>query len=269
MTTGKGIDIFSLHDKTALVTGAGGHLGLAMSEALAEAGANLLVHSRSKRRAEQTARRLWDAGHKAEPAVFDVTDEAAIGRFFSESLQDKPLHIVINNAYEGSAGDSMHATQEDFLQSYDVGLVAAHRILSAAKSSLLRAKEDSGDSSVINVSSMYGLVSPDQRIYETPESANPPFYGAVKAALVQWTRYVACELGPSGIRVNAISPGPFPSADVQRENSAFVNRLADKLPLGRIGLPNELKGATLFLASSASSYVTGANIVIDGGWTCW
>jgi len=269
MTTSTGTDIFSLAGKNALVTGATGHLGTAMCQILAEAGAHVLVNSRTARKATELAKRIEEAGYKATPAVFDVTDSAAIERFFSEVFDKQALHIVINNAYSGGGGDSAHASSKDFLQSYDVGVVAAHRILTSTKANLLRAKEETGDSSIINVSSMYGLVSPERRNYGSAKSANPPFYGATKAALLQWTRYTACELAPAGIRVNAISPGAFPSPEAQRNDPEFIDRLSSRTPLGRVGEPQELNGATLFLASSASSYVTGTNIIVDGGWTAW
>ncbi len=116
---------------------------------------------------------------------------------------------------------------------------------------------------------MYAMVSPDLGVYDSGNVANPPFYGAAKGALLQWTRYAACEFGKEGIRVNSISPGPFPSDAVQEKDPDFIMRLAKKVPMGRIGLAKEIKGPTLFLASSASSYVNGSNLVVDGGWTCW
>ena len=132
-----------------------------------------------------------------------------------------------------------------------------------------KAVQQNGEASVINLASMYAMVNPDQRIYVSAAEVNPPFYGAAKAALIQWTRYAACEFGAEGIRVNSISPGPFPSEAVQKNNPAFIEKLASKVPMRRIGLSDEIKGPTLFLASSASSFVNGTNIVVDGGWTCW
>ncbi len=116
---------------------------------------------------------------------------------------------------------------------------------------------------------MYGVVSPDPRIYTETTRPNTPEYGAAKAGLLQLTRYLACQLGPMCIRVNSISPGPFPAPAVQQADPEFIRRLGHKNPLGRIGSPDELAGPVVFLASDASSYVTGANIVVDGGWTAW
>ena len=115
---------------------------------------------------------------------------------------------------------------------------------------------------------MYGKVSPDPSIYEESGFNSLPSYGAGKAAIIQYTKFLACHLAKKRIRVNSVSPGPFPQEDVQK-NVEFINRLKKKIPMGRIGLPDELKGIMIFLASDASSYITGENILVDGGWTAW
>lgn len=264
----KGTQIFSVQGKTALVTGATGYLGTAMAFILAEAGAHVLVNSRSQERSDALVKSLTDNGYSADAAVFDITDQQGIDRFFS-ARKERPLHILINNAYIGGGGNIELSKAEAYVGSYDVALIAAHNLLIAALPALRKAVRQDGDASVINLASMYAMVSPDQRIYATPSGANPPFYGAAKAALLQWTRYAACEFGAEGIRVNSMSPGPFPATSVQADNPDFISKLAHKVPMGRIGQSDEIKGPTLFLASSASSFVNGNNLVVDGGWTCW
>lgn len=264
----KGGDIFSLTGMTALITGATGYLGQAMTFCLAEAGANVLINSRSQERSKQLVEQLTAAGFSAAPAVFDVTSKTAIDQFM-ETREGVPLHILINNAYTGGAGSIELTDANAYSNSYAVTLTAAHNLLQAALPGLRLAVQETANASVINLASMYALVSPDQRIYPSMEDTNPPFYGAAKAALLHWTRYAACEFGKEGIRVNAISPGPFPADSVQQASPDFIKTLAAKVPMGRIGLPDEIKGPVLFLAAPASSYVNGANIVVDGGWTCW
>ena len=264
----KGIEIFNLAGKNALVTGATGYLGTEMVIALAEAGANVLVNSRSEVKCKELVQKLTVAGYKAEAAVFDVTDQHAITEFFSTRLE-MPLHILINNAYSGGSGSIEISTAEPYLQSYNHTVIAAHNLLISALPYLRKALQQTGDVSIINLASMYAMVSSDQRIYDSSFSVNPPFYAAAKAALLQWTRYAACEFGCEGIRVNSISPGPFPSTEVQDINPEFIFKLVNKIPLGRIGMANEIKGPILFLASSASTFVNGSNIVVDGGWTSW
>ena len=263
-----GADLFKLDGKTALVTGATGHLGRSMAAALAQAGAHVLVNSRSAERCAALVSDLAAAGGSAEAAVFDVADDRAVDVFFA-GIGARPLHILLNNAYAGGSGSIKLSSASDYQASYGMSVVAAHATLKAALSNLRAAVARDGDASVINVASMYGIVSPDMRNYATEQGANPPFYGAAKAALIQWTRYAACEFGPERIRVNSVSPGPFPSKRVQQGEHDFVTRLASKVPMGRIGDATEIGGPILFLASSASSYVNGANLVVDGGWTCW
>jgi len=263
-----GVEIFSLKGKTALLTGATGHLGVPMAYILAEAGANVLINSRSPERSMRLVSELRAKGFEAESAVFDVTSKPAVEDFVGR-VKGRPLHILINNAYVGGAGSIELSMAETYTASYDVTVVAAHRLLQSLLPNLRHAVQQCNDASVINVASMYAVVSPDQRIYESESSVNPPFYGASKAALLHWTRYAACEFGKEKIRVNAISPGPFPSELVQSSHPDFVASLGKRVPLGRIGEAEEIRGPVLFLASNASSFVNGANIMADGGWTCW
>jgi NAD(P)-dependent dehydrogenase (short-subunit alcohol dehydrogenase family) len=268
MNMSKGVDIFSLKGKVALITGATGHLGTSMAFIFAEAGAKVVINSRTFERSNALVSKLKAEGHAAESAVFDVTSPAEIAAF-AERIRGEPLHVLVNNAYVGGAGSVQCAESEAYVASYDVTMVAAHRLLRAMLPNLRLAVQQCGEASVINLASMYALVSPDQHIYESSSAVNPPFYGAAKAALLQWTRYAACEFGKEGIRVNAISPGPFPSLAVQAADPSFIEKLSAKVPMGRIGTSDEIKGPILFLASSAASFVNGANIVVDGGWTCW
>ncbi|MHB0925478.1 MAG: SDR family NAD(P)-dependent oxidoreductase [Gallionellaceae bacterium] len=265
----KGTQIFSVKGKNALITGATGHLGTAMAYILAEAGAHVWVNARSQEKSAALVKKLIDLGYSAEPAVFDVTNLQEINSFFS-AKKGEALDILVNNACAGHGGNIETSNAKAYTDSYDVTLIAAHNLLTVALPNLRNAVKKNGEASVINLGTMYALVSPDLRIYgSSPQLANPPFYGAAKAALLQWTRYAACEFGAEGIRVNSLTPGPFPSEQIKEENPSFVKLLINKVPMNRIGLSDEIKGPILFLASSASSFVNGTNIAVDGGWTSW
>ena len=122
---------------------------------------------------------------------------------------------------------------------------------------------------IVNISSMYGIVAPDYRLYDGARFTNPPSSGAAKTGVLACTRYLASFLASQGIRANCISPGPFPYESTQRESPEFIARLQEKNPMHRIGQPFELKGAAALLCTDASSYMTGQNISVDGGWTAW
>lgn len=238
-----------------------------MAKGLAEAGATVLVNSRHAQKAADQLAGLAALSLSVEALPFDVTDARGRRQALSGIARKYGrLDGVVNNAYAAPAGESPEA----FLQAYDVAVASAWA-LSRDALELLRigAQNRPGGASVVNIASMYGMVSPDLRIYSEVTPPNPPVYGPAKAALLQLTRYLACELGPARIRVNAVSPGPFPAPAVQRDDPEFVRRLGSRNPLGRIGQPHELIGPLIFLLSEASSYVTGTNLVVDGGWTAW
>jgi len=209
---------------------------------------------------------MSEEGLTSDIAVFDITDEDAVTAYAKDICS---LDILVNNAYKGNAGSIANSVGKDYLLSYDISVVSSHNLVTALLPALRRSVEKGYKPSVINIASMYGLVSPKLDLYSSDEVGNPPFYGAAKAALIQWTRYAACEFGSHGIRFNSVSPGAFPNDEVCSGDPKFVSRLASQIPLARVGINSEIGGPVLFLASSASSYVNGENIVVDGGWTCW
>ncbi len=264
-------ELFNLKDRVILVTGAAGHLGAAMARGLSRAGGYILLNGRNRDRLQALCETIIQDGGDAEVLSFDVMEPDAVRAALSGIREHiGRLDVVVNNAYSGGAGLLIRSSDADFHRSYNVAVVAAAGLVREALPLLQQAgQRNGGGASVINVASMYGVVSPDPRLYDNPEKCNPPFYGAAKAALIQLSRSLACELAPFRIRVNSISPGPFPSESVQNADAAFCKRLADRVPLGRIGEARELIGPLVFLASDAASYVTGHNLIVDGGWTAW
>jgi NAD(P)-dependent dehydrogenase (short-subunit alcohol dehydrogenase family) len=128
---------------------------------------------------------------------------------------------------------------------------------------------EQGRGSVVLFSSMYGSVSPDPTVYAVPMNPNPIEYGVGKAGIQQMARYLAVHWGPQGVRCNSISPGPFPNPTLQRDKPEFIERLAQKVPLRRVGQADEISGSVTFLLSEAASFITGQNLAVDGGWTSW
>jgi gluconate 5-dehydrogenase len=259
-------ELFRLDGQVAFISGAAGHLGREMAVALGEAGARLILNGRNESRLKTFAEELTRAGIPSTCAVFDVMDLGRVREFFS-SLER--LDVLINNAVTMTP-KSFEGTQvEDFDAAYRSSVAAAFEAARAAKPALIRAAAERGDASIVNIASMYASVSPDPRLYGEPGQMSPPHYGAAKAGLLQLTRHLAAELGPHKVRVNALSPGPFPRDEVASRDPAFGARLAARTMLGRTGRAAEIRGPILFLASRASSFVTGSTFAADGGWTAW
>ncbi len=256
-------NIFRLDGRTAFVSGARGHLGSAMALALAEAGAHVLVNGRDAAALENFAGDLRGRGLSAEAACFDAHDVKAIRSFFGGL---KRLDVLVNNIGFMEMKSFAALQSADFTATYAATVGTAFESVRAALPAL-KAAAAAGDASVINVSSMYGQVAPDRRLYDDPVQQSPFHYGPAKAGLEQLTRHLAAELGPENIRVNALVPGPFPKAG--KMPPGLEERLAGRTMLGRIGQPEEIGGPLLFLAAPASRYVTGTSLNVDGGWTAW
>lgn len=254
---------FDLSGRVALVTGGAGHLGSEISRGLAAAGARVLVNGRNKDNARRHAAALRAEGYSADALCFDITDSVARNACISELRQ---LDILVNNATAGRAGTIENTPLEAFALAATMEIEAPYAMIRA----VLPLMRNQGRGAIVNIGSMYGMVSPDPRIYGTSGYDNPPQYGACKAGLLQLTRYLACHLAPEGIRVNAVSPGPFPPVErLRAEQPQFLAALEQKVPMQRVGAPGEVAGAVVFLASDAASYVTGVNIPVDGGWNAW
>jgi gluconate 5-dehydrogenase len=255
-------ELFSLSDKVILITGGYGYLGRAVALGLAEHGARVFVLGRDS----EKFRQAFAGSASIEFEDCDVSQGPSVDTALASVARTAGrIDVLINNAFFCRGSDPESMSDEDWAYSLDGTLGTVHRGIRAVVPYLKK----QGGGKIINVSSMYGMVSPSFPIYEAfPKQLNPSHYGAAKAAVIQLTRYFAALLGPHRINVNCVTPGAFPNERTQ-ENGAFVDQLKAKIPLHRIGRPDDLKGAFVFLSAGASDYVTGHNLVVDGGWTAW
>jgi len=256
--------LFDLRGKTALISGAGGWLGSAMSRALAEAGASVITTSRDAAKAAECAAALpSNSGQNHFGVALDHLDEASIENGFTDALlRAGRIDILINNGHAANASDLTTVSGEEFNRS----LANATGYFLLARKLHDHAVARGGGASIVMIGSMYGVVGSYPEAYEGVVPASPVAYHALKGGIVHMTRHLGVYWAKDGVRVNCLSPGPFPGPAA---NATMVERLTAKSPMGRMGRPEELKGALVFLASEASSYVTGQNLLVDGGWTAW
>jgi NAD(P)-dependent dehydrogenase (short-subunit alcohol dehydrogenase family) len=257
-------ELFDLSGRVALVTGATGHLGGALARALAEAGCRVVAGSRDRSRARDAAARLGGPAAGSHLAVaVDHMDETSVAAAVAEVLGEAGrIDVLVDNGHEQLAADWRSVTPAEFTRH----LANATGYFSLARHVRDAAVAAHRPASVIFLGSMYGVVGSYPDAYAGVCNASPAAYHALKGAIVHLTRHLAVYWAADGVRVNCLSPGPFPSPAAPAD---MVARLERKSPMGRMGRPDELKGALVFLASDASSYVTGQNLLVDGGWTSW
>ena len=272
--------LFSLEGKTAVLTGASGFLGRTFALALLANGARVVALGRSerlKKEAETWANQFGT--EKIAVEQIDMYDVEALNILCDKiAAEEKSIDILINNAHElGAAtgfnipeGSLENSTFDQWQRNLQGGVYWA--VQTTQRLGIRMKAQKRG--SIINIATMYASVAPRPQLYEGTTSLNPPGYSASKAALAAFTRYTASFWGTSGVRANCISPGPFSNTEdvgtgqnAVQEDSPFVTKLKGYTVLNRIGRPLELCGALLFLASDASTYMTGQNLNIDGGWT--
>jgi len=244
---------FRLDGKRALVTGGGRGLGLAAAGALADAGAHVTLAARTAAEIEGAASAIRARGQKADALVLDVTDLAVMQRTIAQA---EPFNILINNAGTNRPKPLVDVTIDDFDAIMGLNVRSAYFVAQAVARRLLDAKQSG---SIINISSQMGHVG----------AARRTVYCASKHAMEGFTKAMAIELAPHNIRVNSVGP-TFIETPLTRpffENPAFKAEVLSKIKLGRLGQLDEVTGAIVFLASEASSLITGSALVVDGGWT--
>jgi NAD(P)-dependent dehydrogenase (short-subunit alcohol dehydrogenase family) len=265
--------LFSLAGRTAVVTGATGLLGQAHCRALAEAGATVVVTDLEIDACTSLAREL---GPCAYGVVADVTDKESLRALRTRILQmSDRIDILVNNAaiddkFESPAAAFEESRFENYaLESWQKSLCVNVTGVFLCCQVLGQVMARQGGGSIINIASTYGVVGPDQSLY-LDEAGKQRFcksavYPTTKGAVIAFTKFLAAYWGHRGVRVNALSPGGVENG----QDGIFTAKYAKRTPLRRLARPSEYMGALLFLASDASAYMTGANLIVDGGFTAW
>lgn len=270
-------DLFSLNNRVAIVTGALGLLGREHIDALASAGASVVVADLDEETCREAAVRLQSVRSTVTLGVgVDVTKPEAIAKLRDRTLEEfGHIDVLVNNAAindvfdESRSGvERMQFEQyplEHWKKMFDVNVTGTFLCSQIIGAVMARQKRGS----IINIASTYGMVGPDQRIYQRPDGSQvyykSPAYPATKGAVLAFTKFLASYWASSNVRVNCLTPGGV--QDGQEEH--FVKNYVARTPLGRMARPSDYRGALIFLASDASAYMTGANVVVDGGWVVW
>lgn len=259
------VKTFNLEHRVILITGGYGYLGKAISESLVFHEATVYVLGRNQIKFEQTFTQ-FDPALKAK-LHFQKCDIAntneVIDSFKNIYEKEGKIDVLINNAFYSKGQSPETMSDADWAYGIDGVLNSVFRCIRE----IIPYFKDQGSGKIINVSSMYGMVAPQFEIYKDfPKFSNPPHYGAAKAGIIQLSKYYASYLGPYNINVNTITPGPFPS-DLVQMSTDFIKELKEKTCLKRIGFSEDLAGAFVFLASDAADFITGQNLIVDGGWT--
>ncbi len=275
--TGGAQPVFRLAGRVGVVTGAAGLLGREHCRALADAGAAVIATDLDEDACAALQQEMHEEGRTAVRAIAaDVTDGASLARLRDEVLRGHDrLDILVNNAalnekVEGATGGDATRFErfsvEQFRRILDVNVTGTFLVCQVLGAEMARRRSGS----IINIASTYGLVAPDQRLYRRPDGTQILWksagYPASKGAVLAFTRFLATYWAAEGVRVNSLSPG---GVGTEGQDPFFVAEYGRRTPLGRMARPDEYRGAIVYLASDASSYMTGANLTVDGGWTAW
>jgi NAD(P)-dependent dehydrogenase (short-subunit alcohol dehydrogenase family) len=252
--------LLSLKDKVAVVVGGAGKIGFPMAEALAEAGALVYIASSRKDGYEKALQKLSGAGLKARGIRLDMSDEKSVLQALKTIKQDSKIPDILINS---GSNRPMRKFMEDSVENWDLSMSVNARGIFVTCRAFANIMSEQGSGSIINVSSIYGIVAPDMNIYEGSNFETEPDYPFIKGGAIMFSKYLASYYANHGVRVNCIAPGGF----FNNQPEPFLTKYTDKVLLGRMACHDDMKGAALFLASKASDYITGHVLPVDGGWT--
>jgi len=255
--------LFDMSGHVAVVTGGGTHLGIAISEALGELGATVIIASRNIKNCEKVAKELRIAGIKTHAIECDATDENDVNSLIKSVVKNNgKLDVFVCNAGGSTPDDDLpFASQTAFRETISMNLDTTFMCAQAAAKVMI----EQGHGKIITIGSVHGVMGTDKRLYEGLNHKRSSIgYFAAKGGVINLTKALAAELGEYGITVNCISPGQIPKPTV---NPEMIKRMIYRQPIQKMGMPHDIKGATALFASSAGNWITGQNLIVDGGWT--
>ena len=253
-------DLLSLNNRCAVVIGGKGKIGYPMAEALAEAGARVYIASPSAKDEDEAIIQLREKGLDVFGRSLNQSDESDINNFIlSIEKEFKAPDILINTGVERP----MKKFMDDDFTMWDRSMEVNARGLFLTCRAFGKVMKNHGGGSIINIASIYGLVAPDKSIYEGTDFNTEPDYSYTKGGMIMFSKYMASYFAQDGVRVNCIAPGGM----FNNQDESFIEKYIQKVPMKRMAYPDDMKGVALFLASSASKYITGAVIPVDGGLT--
>jgi len=255
-------DLFSLKNKTAIVTGGCGLIGREIVQGLSQYGANVYIADQN----EPEAKILTEQRQNIKYVNLDITSVDSVRDVLKRIAIEKSgkIDILVNCAYPRTKDWGAKFENINF-ESWKLNVdnhLGGYFLMCKEIAMIMK---EQGGGSIINVASIYGVVAPDFSVYDGTEMTMPAAYAPIKAGIIAMTKYIATYYGSYNIRSNAISPGGI----YDNQETSFVEKYSRKTPLGRMGKPDEIVGGVIYLASDASSFVTGQNILVDGGWTAW
>jgi NAD(P)-dependent dehydrogenase (short-subunit alcohol dehydrogenase family) len=263
------LNCFDVTGRVVAITGGAGLLGSEFGRVLAGKGARVALGDVKEGDVRTRAKEIGTmaAGQCLGLAV-DITDAKSVGEFVSRTVEAfGRVDVLINSAVTETAAGHFYAPFEEYtLEDWEAIMAVNVRGAFLCCQAAGRQMVSQGSGSIINMSSIYGMVGPDTRIYAGTPLSLPAAYSASKGAILSLTRHLATYWAKQGVRVNCITPGGVRTENVDR---TFVDHYSARTPMGRMADKSDLRGAILFLASDASAYVTGHNLVVDGGWTAW
>jgi NAD(P)-dependent dehydrogenase (short-subunit alcohol dehydrogenase family) len=257
------LESFSLDNKTVIVTGGTRRYGHAFCDGLAEAGATVALTSRSLQRAQETADEFRERGRDAHGYRLDLADDEQINALVDDVLDDHGAIDVLVNSARYLPSDTWDTIDREELDAvFDVGIVGTILITRRVVNEM----KPAGGGVIINIGSIYGMGGQIPAIYRNPDEALTLDYPMQKGGMINWTRQLATTLADDGIRANCLSLGGLRE---ESHDEYFITRYNERTPMSRMARADDVKGPIVFLASEASAYMTGVNVVVDGGWTAW